>query len=357
MLLASARRRSRTRPPISRRTFTSQRESDPESALMHYRARSYDPRTGRFAQNEPLLSLKPKQHHTYSRNRPVDRVDPTGLFVPSVHREVTNALPGYGNFALEEIIESNHAQDKGAASEIPENHFDDNRVAESIALIKSRLDIVSDPAKTKTLVEARATFGQVLHAIGDFYAHSNYVERWLYDRGAISPSGPAFGEESVIKKIAAGGTTAIPHFRFEENLYRLGTGEQGVAFKGIAIQTGIVKGSGSTTLPTHRQVNKDGIPALVRGAAATGRFVGSVVGFPLGYQVDVAQSTVGGAGHSQWVTSDNVTLHDLAKAAAKKHMKPAHESFVEALKKNRNFNAATVGDQVLKTPDDAPPRR
>ncbi|MBI3097145.1 MAG: hypothetical protein HYY93_02700 [Planctomycetes bacterium] len=37
----------------ARNVLSTQRENDPESGLMHYRARWYDPRTGRFGQRDP----------------------------------------------------------------------------------------------------------------------------------------------------------------------------------------------------------------------------------------------------------------------------------------------------------------
>lgn len=51
MLLAPARPRTKPSQSASRHGFTSQRETDTESALMHFRARSYDPRSGRSLQS------------------------------------------------------------------------------------------------------------------------------------------------------------------------------------------------------------------------------------------------------------------------------------------------------------------
>jgi hypothetical protein len=45
--------------------FPAHREKDAESSLMHFRAMSYDPRTGRFVQNEPLPTRK-----EYTSRRP-----------------------------------------------------------------------------------------------------------------------------------------------------------------------------------------------------------------------------------------------------------------------------------------------
>jgi hypothetical protein len=41
-------------------------------------AREYDPRTGRFIQDEPVMSLRPHSHYTYGANNPLMYTDPTG---------------------------------------------------------------------------------------------------------------------------------------------------------------------------------------------------------------------------------------------------------------------------------------
>jgi len=55
-----------------------QRERDEESGLVHFRARSYDPRLGRFTQNDSILGNRPSEHYVYAGNNPVSRVDPMG---------------------------------------------------------------------------------------------------------------------------------------------------------------------------------------------------------------------------------------------------------------------------------------
>lgn len=75
--------RARLRPKTNQLEFScalsTQRERDDESALMHYRARSYDPRTGRFVQKDPLLSGRIRDHFLLSELNPVTRRDPRGL--------------------------------------------------------------------------------------------------------------------------------------------------------------------------------------------------------------------------------------------------------------------------------------
>jgi RHS repeat-associated protein len=52
------------------------REFDPESGLIYLRARYYDPRTGRFHQEDPIQSLNP---YRYASNNPLRFTDPFGL--------------------------------------------------------------------------------------------------------------------------------------------------------------------------------------------------------------------------------------------------------------------------------------
>ncbi len=56
----------------------SQRERDSESGLVHYRARSYDPRIGRFVQRDPAESSGGKNRYSYVDGKPTQLLDPTG---------------------------------------------------------------------------------------------------------------------------------------------------------------------------------------------------------------------------------------------------------------------------------------
>jgi RHS repeat-associated protein len=61
-----------------RHPFPSLRERDDESSLMHFRARSYDPRLGRFVQKDPVVTQRVIDAYNYATNNPALLVDPTG---------------------------------------------------------------------------------------------------------------------------------------------------------------------------------------------------------------------------------------------------------------------------------------
>lgn len=59
-------------------TFT-RREYDSESGLYFLRARYYDPRLGRFLQEDPLRDVNGENLYSYAANNPVNLIDPLGL--------------------------------------------------------------------------------------------------------------------------------------------------------------------------------------------------------------------------------------------------------------------------------------
>ena len=59
-------------------TFTG-REWDPETGLFYYRARYYDPKIGRFLSEDPIRFLGGFNFYSYVGNKPVNRIDPSGL--------------------------------------------------------------------------------------------------------------------------------------------------------------------------------------------------------------------------------------------------------------------------------------
>lgn len=65
-------------------TFTG-REPDPDSGLMYYRARYYDPSIGRFTIQDPIGLEGGINFYSYVSNNPVNGVDPLGLLTVIIH--------------------------------------------------------------------------------------------------------------------------------------------------------------------------------------------------------------------------------------------------------------------------------
>src|SRR5271156_4793980 len=55
------------------------RESDTETGLYYYRARYYDPTTGKFLSEDPIHFAGSINFYSYVSNNPVLRIDPSGL--------------------------------------------------------------------------------------------------------------------------------------------------------------------------------------------------------------------------------------------------------------------------------------
>ncbi len=82
---------------------TSAREFDAETGLVHMGARDYDPSTGRFLQEDPIVGApavpQSLNRYSYVMNRPINMVDPLGLWGVGVTGGGGGALgfgPGIG---------------------------------------------------------------------------------------------------------------------------------------------------------------------------------------------------------------------------------------------------------------------
>ncbi len=93
-------------------TYTG-RENDPETGLMYYRARYYDPLAGRFISEDPIRFAEGMNVYSYVRNRPNALRDPSGLTTlappeanwttepPTWEPEVLGGVgPGMGNICV-----------------------------------------------------------------------------------------------------------------------------------------------------------------------------------------------------------------------------------------------------------------
>src|SRR6185436_12610555 len=77
--------------PRTRYGYTG-RERDPDTGLLYYRARWYDPQVGRFISEDPIGLGGGINSYTYVENGPVVKKDPSGLSDIDVHYYLTYYL-------------------------------------------------------------------------------------------------------------------------------------------------------------------------------------------------------------------------------------------------------------------------
>ncbi|MEP6569529.1 MAG: DUF6765 family protein [Acidobacteriota bacterium] len=68
------------------------RERDPDTGLMYYRARWYDPQTARFISEDPIGLAGGLNQYGYVGNNPQNKTDPSGLYEIDVHYYLTYFL-------------------------------------------------------------------------------------------------------------------------------------------------------------------------------------------------------------------------------------------------------------------------
>jgi hypothetical protein len=110
------------------------------------------------------------------------------------HRQLCEETLGdfFAPDALEAVIAANVGQDAllGGFFGHPEYHFDESKFERGWAYVGSQREAVrTSLANGAPAGQARAAFGRLLHAVQDFYAHSNYARLWAahYGEGDLPP--------------------------------------------------------------------------------------------------------------------------------------------------------------------------
>jgi RHS repeat-associated protein len=157
------------------------REDDGQTGLYYYRARYYDPSTGRFLSEDPVQFGAGVNFFSYVFSNPVNLTDPTGLFSKGWHYKTTYDLAKatFGNrpgceYKAHAVATANMEEDEiggGILSKVafisgfgggwsrPGPHFPDDRTA------RGRLDHAMQNCSLEGL-------GKALHTLQDAYAHS-----------------------------------------------------------------------------------------------------------------------------------------------------------------------------------------
>ncbi|MBI5366262.1 MAG: RHS repeat-associated core domain-containing protein, partial [Planctomycetes bacterium] len=202
------------------RMFTG-REWDAEIGLYYYRARHYDPGTGRFASRDPIGAAgdSSRNDYRYVNNSPALGVDPLGLYEEDVHRGLTTYLAmiaglssaeasniGDANFGVDTAAETNPVtvgvrraicnkcgDTEGAAKAqacLDEWHFpkDEGKVSvvrnSAAANQKVNAAIAAASGWAAMSATARAILiadlGKGLHVLQDSYSHEEYGDDHIF---------------------------------------------------------------------------------------------------------------------------------------------------------------------------------
>ena len=109
------------------------------------------------------------------------------------HIEITRQAIGadVSPRALEFILRANCAQD-GLRYQLGHNHFhfDNNQFKESYAYIEEQRALVRASLERGDAESAWQAFGRMIHTVQDFYAHSDYIPRWLSRFNGGTPPAP-----------------------------------------------------------------------------------------------------------------------------------------------------------------------
>ncbi len=126
------------------------------------------PAHARFVSVDPLAEATPGlSPYQYAGNNPLRNIEVAGMFWYDVHNEINQeALAGLFTKSEIEVVErASLAQDINTAKYVAEEHFDSEKFAEGWAFLDTQMKAMS-----------LADLGKALHALQDFYSHSNYIE-------------------------------------------------------------------------------------------------------------------------------------------------------------------------------------
>jgi hypothetical protein len=118
-----------------------------------------------------------------------------------IHEAITRrAMKGLAEACIDKAVECNRNQDSLIAmlGAYPEEHFDDSSFQDGINHVNRQWEQIRQQSRRgcnrEALTEILCAFGRILHAIQDFYSHSNWVETHndLWD-GQTIPEGLVSG--------------------------------------------------------------------------------------------------------------------------------------------------------------------
>lgn len=177
--------------PLTRYTYTG-RERDPDTGLMYYRARWYDPQTGRFISEDPIGLVGGMNPYAYVGNGPIDGRDPQGLHNEDVHYYLTYFLATkFSCLTANEarlIADADQSTDENPDSAPWPGLTERQRRANSDSHAfnpgnQGNLSNLRDAAMSEKANYVR--FGRYLHYLQDTYSHRGF-ENSLYGQAGYN---------------------------------------------------------------------------------------------------------------------------------------------------------------------------
>jgi RHS repeat-associated protein len=167
---------------LTRYSYTG-RERDPDTGLMYYRARWYDPQTGRFISEDPIGLAGGINQYAYVGNNPLNGTDPTGLYEIDVHYYLTYFLAlKTGCFDSNEarlIADADQSTDENSPTSpgpgLTEQQRRQNR--ENHDLQPGNQEGQMSPELWRQAMTGRTNYvalGQALHFLQDSFSHATF---------------------------------------------------------------------------------------------------------------------------------------------------------------------------------------
>jgi hypothetical protein len=210
---------------------------------IHYRARSYDPQTGRFLQRDPAQYIDGMNLYEYVASNPLLFMDFNGQFM--THGAITKKaldnsltllmLPSRscGHQIMQKLIKANSSQDSGKAYNDLRRHYNRKPDEDAASADNAYQQYFNEEYKNATDASAKndcagqlEAIGKMDHTLEDFYGHAvgpnGETELWTngtsctpYNRSgckpssypgehpAVPPSEPGSPKEEAARKKAA----------------------------------------------------------------------------------------------------------------------------------------------------------
>jgi RHS repeat-associated protein len=167
---------------------------DPDTGLVHFGARDYDPDTGRWTAKDPIKFWGGDANlYGYVQNDPVNWIDPFGLWEAQGHADLTTDAAGYfprfTQADINNMITANNNVDRISNQLNDPAHFMPGTRDQAQDLINRLLDRAVEMENCGRHEDAVDALGEGLHTIQDRFAHFEQNAGWV-EHATGNPDNP-----------------------------------------------------------------------------------------------------------------------------------------------------------------------